>query len=75
MSIMPIGISFTDWAANLRNEYPALEFPIITDENLWKEWAQSLILEPSFNNVALPDSRLFGSWQEWAIRFTEIIGA
>lgn len=75
MSILPIGISFTGWAAALRDEYPDSQFPIITNEKEWKNFAQSLIIEPAFNNVALPDSRGFATWRDWAMRFVQIIGA
>lgn len=75
MTILPVGLEFKQWVDALRNEYPDADLPLFVDENNWKQWAESLIIIPTFNNVALPDPRGFNNWQEYAVRFTEIIGA
>lgn len=74
MTILPIGISLTNWANQLRNEYPDQQFPELVNENDWRDWVNLLILVPAFRDKFIPTAMGFSTWDDWAKQFTLSIG-
>ena len=64
--IAPIGISFIDWASQLRIDYSDALVPEVTDSDPWQAWANQVSLLPIFSQYNVPDSFGYDSWDKWA---------
>jgi len=72
--IFPKGISFYDWASQIRNTITTISFPIPLHQSLWHDWAfQVIILNPAeMTRVPHPNKLAFPKetdWTKWASFF------
>jgi hypothetical protein len=67
--IIPRGITFERWSAELNNDFPNIGIPTPVRESDWKEWVMRLLLLPQFVNQATLLPHQYNNWQEWAQRF------
>lgn len=75
-AILPVNISFTDWANQLRNSYPQQDIPsIVFDEKEWNKFPDMLLSNNCFNDSFIPRAEGFGNWRDWASEFLLSIGA
>lgn len=75
MALLPVGIPFTAWANQLRNEYPTQDIPIVRNENDWRQFPNMLKENRAFEGTNFPFSTGFARWQDWAAQFILSIGA
>jgi hypothetical protein len=68
--VLPIEISFLDWAHALYIDLPHLDIPIAQDEKNWQEWAARLC-EINQLSPNIPISYQMPTWQEWAHYFLQ----
>ena len=67
--IYPLGISFKDWASQIRVNLPFMDFPNPEKEDEWWDWAAQVINLNSLNQVPVPDKTTYPKpedWREWA---------
>lgn len=73
--LIPINISFTDWASQLRNSYPSEDISIVKTESDFLKFPAMLSSNRCFDNKNIPDIGGFSDWREWASEFLLSIGA
>ena len=59
----PRGMTWAYWCALMSELFAANQLGTVSEDN-WKQWADGLAGIGRFPCV--PDSRGFGSWQDWA---------
>lgn len=64
----PRGMTLTNWAAFLVQDYGSDFLPILKDPDKWQDWAMRVIESPTFATAAAPDPRAFPEWRPWAER-------
>lgn len=69
----PDELTFPQWAAWMKDEFPDEDVPMPVPEDRWMEWAMRLLTINSFSELLL-DPRGFGSWQDYARRLKQILG-
>lgn len=67
--LIPLGISFFDWAAAFRDEF-GLDLPQPEGDD-WMGWAVRAMELDEFSNVPRPES--FTTWQDWVIRVIDVV--
>jgi len=73
--IIPIYMTFQEWANQLNIDYPSDIIPIVDDRysSDWKEWAQVVVGSRSFSAAGAPDPIIYDTWEEWAMRVYEVM--
>lgn len=77
-AIIPVNISFQEFANQLRNSYPTEDIPIVAfTENLWRQFPIMLLSNNCFNTrgSVIPYSEGHATWQDWASEFLQSIGS
>lgn len=72
--ILPVDISYNNWATQLIYDLNEFQVPIPTDVEHWRDWACFLIEFNNFTQAPLPDKRTYPfdeSWREWASFFVQ----
>lgn len=64
--VIPKNITIKEWAASLIIDFPQDAIPILTDEEGWQKWGDSLVQEDSFASNAAPTTRFYEHWEPWA---------
>lgn len=64
--VIPIGISFNNWAASLNVDFPTDDVPAPTPEEKWQDWADQLVACTTFSKANSPSALGYTSWQSWA---------
>lgn len=75
MALLPVNIDMVIWAQEMRNEYPNEDIPALYDKNDWKQWANYIRLSGSFADANAPMADGFADFRDWAMQFTQSIGA
>jgi hypothetical protein len=65
--------SFESWAALMCEQYAAQQLEIPTATTDWKEWGQGLKAIDVFSNEAIPGTRNYDDWQEWAAQLVNAV--
>jgi len=71
--VLPINMSFQDWAATLFVDFSTDSIPIPPDEEDWQLWAQYMIERDVFQNDSIPLPYGFSGWREWAERVAAVV--
>lgn len=74
MSLIPTNITLAEWSQRLIDTYPEEQIPLLSSENAWQDWANSLRLVQLFAGALLADARQFADWREWAEQFNFSVG-
>lgn len=75
-ALIPINISFPEWAQQLRNSYPAQDIPqFVSSEKEWKSFVDMLSSNRCFEQYQIPYVVGFDNWRDWAEEFLLSIGA
>lgn len=74
-AIIPINISFKEWANQLRNSFPTQNIPIVNQESDWLKFNNMLSSNRCFDDKFLPDIVGYKNWREWASQFLLSVGA
>jgi hypothetical protein len=64
--------SWEDWNGNLISWYSEEPLPSLPEVE-WQTVAKVVAQTATFANYPVPDPEGFGSWQDWANNFTQII--
>jgi hypothetical protein len=56
-------------------QYAAQQLSIPTATTDWKEWGQSLKAIDVFSNEAIPGTRNYDDWQEWAAQLMNAVNS
>lgn len=68
--VLPIEISFLDWAHSLFIDLPHLEIPIAVSEKDWQNWAVRLVeINQLSPNIPVPYT--INDWHLWAKFFLQ----
>jgi len=70
--IFPIGISFKDWASQMKVNFPHLYLPNPLEVSQWRFWASQVVLANNVPNYILPTHLTFPEhedWRKWATYF------
>ena len=67
MIVIPNGIDFITWTCTLFDNLPHLNIPLAKNEEEWKDWAETIILDNELVNAPLPEN--FKDWKNWAEYF------
>ncbi len=73
--IIPINISFVEWANQLRNSFPNENISIVKNENDFFNFSAMLQSNRCFEGKIIPDVAGHTDWQQWASEFMQSIGA
>ena len=65
--------TFESWAALMCEQYAAQQLEIPTANTDWKEWGQGLKAIDVFSNEAIPGTRNYDDWQEWAAQLVNSV--
>lgn len=66
----PRYMEFQDWADQLMIDLePYGDAPWPETEDVWREWAQNLLLVPGLAIYTLPQPSYFPDWRSWAEMF------
>lgn len=74
--VLPVDISFKDWAARLRLSFPNENIPLVPSEDYWWQWAQALLRNRRFSAGPVPSKALYKNkedWQRWALFFAQTV--
>ncbi len=75
--ILPIDITFNDWASHIGIDLSNIIVPIPPDDiRGWQDWASQLINNNQLINVPLPTTTAYPKpedWGEWAAQFINSI--
>ncbi len=74
-AILPVNISFPEWANQLRNSFPTQNIPIVNSDIDWHDFYAMLSSNRCFDNNFIPDVVGFNKWEDWASQFLLSIGA
>lgn len=74
-AILPVNITFKNWANELRNSFPDQDIPQVSSENGWESFQNMLSSNRCFEGSNLPLAVGFANWQGWASEFLLSIGA
>ena len=58
--------TWDSWACLMCELYSTQNLMFPGPESEWKNWADGLKAIDVFTNEAVPDSRIFDNWQDWA---------
>ena len=75
MSIIdPKGLTVTEWTDYVGSDlWEFGQVPKLLDPKNWQDWGASVLGMTSISGINLPNPYNFTNWQEWAMRFNEII--
>ena len=45
----------------------------LDDPKKWRDWAENLLDTPTFEGQNAPDPFQFDDWEEWAMRFNQVV--
>lgn len=72
--VLPVGISFYNWASTLLTDFSTEEIPIPPkNENDWQPWASRVFARSVFSNDAIPNPLFFNDWRLWASRVCQAV--
>lgn len=74
-AIIPVNITFVEWAAQIRNTFQNQDFSVVSSEKDWKKFPAMLRSNRCFEGKFIPDVGGFDNWREWASEFLLSIGA
>jgi hypothetical protein len=74
-ALIPVNISFTNWASQLRNSYPEQNIPRIDSDSDWQRFPAMLSSNRCFDDKYIPYIVGFDNWRDWASEFLLSIGA
>lgn len=70
--VLPLGISFKNWASQLLIDLPNSFIPNPPEINKWRDWASQLLTNDSLPNVPVPSLEAYPGdegWRQWAKDF------
>jgi len=70
--VVPVHISWEDYAGELVMYFGQESFPIVSEEN-WQETATAISGSPTFSSYGVPNASTFSTWQEWAYEFSTLV--
>lgn len=73
--LIPVNITFVEWANQLRNSFPTQNIPIVSSENEWRNFPAMLQSNRCFEGDFIPYIVGFANWRDWASEFMLSIGA
>jgi len=65
--------TFESWASLMVEQYAAQQLEIPNANTDWKEWGQGLKAIDVFSNEAIPGTRNYDDWQEWAAQLVNAV--
>lgn len=68
----PDYMTWEDWNGNLIMFYSEEPIPMGVEDD-WKEVARNVAQLPTFTNYPVSGPETYGTWQEWANDFTQIV--
>lgn len=74
--ILPVNITFNEWASQLRPALPHLDIPISPDVKDWRDWALKVSMNnldfdiPLATELAYPKPK---DWRRWAAYFINTV--
>ena len=67
--------TFESWASLMVEQYAAQQLQIPNANTDWKEWGQGLKAIDVFSNEAIPGTRDYDDWQEWAAQLMNAVNS
>lgn len=70
--VLPISISFKEWACQIRIDLPNVTIPTPPEVEGWKDWASQVVYSNLLTNVPLPTKNSYPEqedWRKWAAYF------
>jgi len=70
--VLPLNITFTEWASQIRIDLPQIDFPIPPSVDSWQNWASQVVNSNRIQNVPLPTNIGYPNnedWKKWAAYF------
>jgi len=67
--------TFESWASLMVEQYAAQQLEIPNANTDWKEWGQGLKAIDVFSNEAIPGTRNYDDWQEWAAQLMNAVNS
>jgi hypothetical protein len=68
----PRGMNWDQWCALTAEQFASQSLGTLPEAQ-WHDWANAVAGISIFMDSGVPDSRGFGTWQEWALRLTGIM--
>lgn len=66
--ILPINITFKEWASQIRIDLPNIDIPIPPgDVETWRNWASQVVYTNRLANVPLPTALAYPNLEDWRI--------
>lgn len=77
--LLPLNISFKEWACQIRTSFPTIDIPIPPDDiNDWKGWASQVVYNNNLRNVPVPTTTAYPKledWRKWGAYFINSISS
>ncbi len=73
--IIPVNITFVEWAEQLRLSFPTQIIPRVKEESDWRKFNSMLQSNRCFEDSYLPNVDGFVNWQDWASQVMLSVGA
>ena len=67
----PRGMTWDKWCALTAEQFAAQQLGTVPEDQ-WRTWVDALAGNDIFMASGVPDSRGFGTWQEWAQQYIGI---
>lgn len=74
--VLPIQITFHEWASQIRVSLPTLTFPLPSPVESWRDWACQVVRSNALDNVPLPTQLAYpqaSDWSRWAAYFVNSV--
>lgn len=68
----PRGMSWDSWCSFMNELFASQQLGTMPEER-WQEWGTAVAGIGYFGNSAVPDTRGFNNWQDWAQQFVGIM--
>lgn len=74
--VLPLNITFREWASQIRIDLPNVTFPIPPTVEYWRGWASAVVNGNMLQNVPIPTEIGYPNnedWKKWAAYFVSSV--
>jgi len=71
-TVMPIGLTPQEWAAQLRIDWSQDLIPQWTPDMPWREWACAVVAQSTALRGSAPNPYQFATFEDWALRVFQV---
>jgi hypothetical protein len=72
---IPVGMNLLEWSAQIRNDLPHYNIPVLENINKWRDWACFIKMTNNSIDLPNPDENSYPGtegFKQWAIELVEL---